>query len=90
MILSRTQIRTRYDHMESRRRKMADSKSVAALKIVELKERMENYISLRDLRLEMKRRKERLRYLKIMANPKTRSEYRARKRAEYARKHGRV
>jgi len=69
---------------------MADSKSVAALKIVELKERMENYISLRDLRLEMKRRKERLRYLKIMANPKTRSEYRARKRAEYARKHGRV
>jgi hypothetical protein len=69
---------------------MADSKSVAALKIVELKERMENYISLRDLRLEMKRRKERLRYLKIMANPKTRSEYRARKRAEYAREHGRV
>lgn len=86
MILNKEQIRNRYDYTESLRRKTADEDTVHSLKTPEIKERLKNYISKEDLKAELKRRKERLRYMKIMANPKSRAEYRARKRAEYARK----
>ena len=86
MILNKDQIRNRYDYTESLRRKSSEEDTVYSLKTPEIKERLKNYIPKDELRAELKRRKERLRYMKIMANPKSRSEYRARKRAEYARK----
>lgn len=88
MILNKGQVRNRFDKSEQKRREVAEENSVQSLKIAEIKDRIESYIPLRELRLEIKRRKERLRYLKIRSNPKTLSQYRARKRAEYAKRQG--
>lgn len=88
MILNKGQVRNRFDKSEQKRREVAEDNTVQSLKVAEIKERIESYIPLRELRLEIKRRKERLRYLKIRSNPKLLSKYRARKRAEYAKRHG--
>ena len=88
MILNKGQIRNRFDKSEQKRREAAEDNTVQSLKIAEIKDRIDSYIPLRELRLEIKRRKERLRYLKIRSNPKTLSQYRARKRAEYAKRKG--
>lgn len=84
MILNKSQIRNRYDWKERVRRSNSEETDVQSLKTPEIKTLLKRFFSKEELRAELKRRKERLRYMKIMANPKTRSEYRARKRAEYA------
>lgn len=85
MILTK-QLRNKYDKKEQRRRNSAEENSVQKLTIAEIRTKMDNHISMREFRLELKRRKERLRYMKITSTPQARLEYRARKRAEYAKR----
>lgn len=87
MILSKQEIIRKHTISENERIDSAKSGTVQSLTNSEIKARLGEYISRTDLRLELKRRRERLRYARIMANPKTRAEYRARKRAEYANRH---
>ena len=88
MILNKEQIRNRFDKAEAARRKESEEATVFSLKTPEIKERLKTFITKEELRAELKRRKERLRYLRIMSNPKSRAELRARKRSEYARRVG--
>ncbi len=83
MIKSTEQIESRYRWAEYDRRQKASETQVQSLTTEEIREALKFPFSKEELRLEIKRRNERLRYAKIMANPKTRSEYRARKRMEY-------
>lgn len=85
MIKSLEQIESRTRWAEYDRRKNASETQVESLTTVEIREALKRYFTKEELRAELKRRNERLRYAKIMANPRTRSLYRARKRAEYAR-----
>lgn len=82
MIKSREQIRKRHDWNEFERRQAAKPNEVQSLTTVEIKELLEVPFDKQELRAELKRRRERFRYARIVANPKTRSEYRARKRQE--------
>lgn len=86
MIKSISQIESRWRWSEYDRRNQATEDQVQSLTTEEIKEALQFPFSKHELRSELKRRNERLRYARIMANPKTRSEYRARKRAEYARR----
>ena len=83
MIKSTSQIESRYRWAEYERRLQASETAVESLTTEEIKDALQFPFSKDELRAEIKRRNERLRYAKIMANPKRRSEYRARKRMEY-------
>lgn len=87
MIKSSEQIRVRYDWNEFERRQEASSDQVQSLTTVQILEALKVPFDRSELKAELKRRKERLRYAKIMANPRTRAIYRERKRTErYFRK----
>ena len=85
MIKSLDQIESRARWAEYDRRKNASETQVESLTTVEIRDALKRHFTKEELRAELKRRNERLRYAKIIANPRTRSLYRARKRAEYAR-----
>lgn len=82
MIQSREQIRERFDWNEYERRQAAKPNQAQSLTTVDIKSLLEIPFDKDELRAELKRRRERFRYARIVANPKTRSEYRARKRRE--------
>ena len=82
MIKSSEQIRVRYDWNEFERRQEASSDQVQSLTTVQILEALKVPFDRSELKAELKRRKERLRYAKIMANPRTRAIYRERKRTE--------
>ena len=82
MIQSREQIRIRHDWNEYERRQAASETEVQSLKTIEIKELLKIPFDKSELRAELKRRNERLRYAKIVANPRTRALYRERKREE--------
>lgn len=82
MIKSKEQVTSRHNWSEYERRQAASPNQVQSLTTPEIKELLETPFDKDELRAELKRRRERLRYARIVANPKTRSEYRARKRRE--------
>lgn len=82
MILNKEQIRTRHDWNEYERRSSAPEGSIEKLTTLEIKELLKIPFTKEELRAERKRRVERLRYLRIMANPFTRAQYKDRKRME--------
>ena len=88
MIRNREEIRKAHDRREYKRRQKADEGTVQTLTLPEIKELLSVPFTKEELRAEVKRRRERLRYLKIHSNPFTLSKYRERKRQEYANRNG--
>lgn len=82
MIKNTNQIKTRHRWNEFERRQEASSNEVQSLTTQAILEALKVKFTKEELRAEIKRRRERLRYLKIISNPYTRSLYRARKKAE--------
>lgn len=85
MIKSLNQIKSRHRWEEFDRRQEAGPTQVQSLTTQAIVEALKVKFTKEEMRAELKRRRERLRYAKIMANPRTRAIYRARKREEYAR-----
>lgn len=85
MIKSLNQIKSRHRWEEFDRRQEAGPNQVQSLTTQAIVEALKVKFTKDEMRAELKRRRERLRYAKIMANPRTRAIYRARKREEYAR-----
>ncbi len=88
MILNKEEVRKKFDRREYNRRQKAEDGTVNKLTTPEIKELLSIPFTKEELRAEIKRRKERLRYLRIRSNPFLVSKYRARKREEYARRNG--
>jgi hypothetical protein len=86
MIRNKEQIRKMHNRKEYVRRQVAEDGTVQSLTLPEIKELLAIPFTKEELRLEVKRRRERLRYLRIRANPYTLAQYRERKRNEYARR----
>jgi hypothetical protein len=84
MIKNKEQIRVHHDWDEYDRRSEASVGTVQKLTTKEILEALKFPFTKEELRAERKRRMERLRYARIMANPYTKSLYRARKRSEWA------
>jgi hypothetical protein len=82
MIRNLEQIKTRWSWDEYEKRSQASENSVARLTLPQIEELLSIPFSKEELRLERKRRVERLRYLRIISNPRSRAEYRARKQRE--------
>lgn len=80
MIKSKQQVRDRWHKTERNRRLTAETGTVQALTLPEIDSLLEIPYSREELRAERKRRLERLRYARIMANPATRAQYREHKR----------
>lgn len=81
MIRNTQEITNRWYETERSRRAVAEEGTVQSLTIPEIKTILEAHRwTKEELRAELKRRRERLRYAKIMANPYRRSQLRARKR----------
>lgn len=85
MIKSLNQIKSRHRWEEFDRRQEAGPNQVQSLTTQAIVEALKVKFTKEEMRAELKRRRERLRYAKIMANPRTRAIYRARKREEYVR-----
>jgi hypothetical protein len=83
MILSTVEVVSLHNSKERERRVNAKNGSVEALTDAQIADRLDGYIPERELRAEKERRRWRLRYLKMMANPRTRAKYKAIKKAEY-------
>lgn len=88
MIRNREEIRKAHDRREYKRRLKADEGTVQTLTLPEIKQLLAVPFTKEELRAEVKRRRERLRYLKIRSNPFTLAKYRERKRQEYANRNG--
>ena len=82
MIKNTDQIESRYRWSEFERRQEASEDQVQSLTTTRILEALSVPFDRAELKAELKRRKERLRYAKIMANPRTRAIYRERKRTE--------
>lgn len=82
MIKNLEQIKTRWSWNEYEKRSQAPENSVARLTLPQIDELLSVKFSKEELRLEKKRRIERLRYLRIISNPRSRAEYKARKQRE--------
>jgi len=80
MIKSKQQVRDSWYESERARRRLAEEGSVQSLTLPEIESLLEIPFDKTELRAERKRRLERLRYARIMANPSTRSAYREHKR----------
>lgn len=80
MIRTTQEITNRWYETERSRRAEAEEGTVQALTIPEIKNILRAHRwSAEELRAELKRRKERLRYAKIMANPYRRAQLKARR-----------
>jgi hypothetical protein len=82
MIKNTEQIKSRHRWSEFERRQEASEDQVQSLTTTKILEALSVPFDRAELRAELKRRRERLRYAKLMANPRTRSIYRERKRTE--------
>lgn len=83
MIRNTQEITNRWYETERARRAVAEEGTVQSLTIPEIKNILQAHRwSAEDLRAELKRRKERLRYSKIMANPFRRAQLRARRSSQ--------
>jgi hypothetical protein len=85
MILNKEQVKANFEKDEAARRAKAKKNTVHALTTEEINARMKTYISKEELKAEKKRRAERLRYARLMANPKSRAALRDKKRAQRAK-----
>lgn len=75
-------MRDKFDWNEYVRRQRASADEVQSLTTPKIVELLKIPFDKNELKAELKRRKDRLRYAKIIANPFTRAAYRARKRNE--------
>ena len=73
MILSTAEVVSLYNSSERERRAEAKTGSVESLTDSQIAARLDGYISAEKLRAEKDRRRWRLRYAKIMANPRSRA-----------------
>jgi len=80
MIKSKQQVRDNWYESERARRRLAEEGTVQSLTLPEIESLLEIPFDRDELRAERKRRLERLRYARVMANPSTRAAYREQKR----------
>lgn len=80
MIKSKQQVRDSWYESERARRRLAEEGTVQSLTLPEIESLLEIPFDRDELRAERKRRLERLRYARLMANPSTRAAYREHKR----------
>jgi hypothetical protein len=80
MIKNKQQVKDSWYESERARRRLAEEGSVQALTLPEIDALLEIPYDRSELRAERKRRLERLRYARLMANPATRAAYREHKR----------
>ena len=80
MIKSKQQVRDSWYESERARRRLAEEGTVQSLTLPEIESLLEIPFDRDELRAERKRRLERLRYARLMANPATRAAYREHKR----------
>lgn len=83
MVLTRTQIRSRYDWKERSRRMHAEKNTVYALTTIELRNRLNNFITKDEIKQELERRRCRLYYHNVVSDPNKHEKYLQRKRIEY-------